>query len=61
MENNRIIQCVVSMSETVIATGSEDGTVKTWDVDLNAVNEDGAPKVSQRAGSSRNSRVTPLR
>ena len=50
MENNRIIQCVVSMSETVIATGSEDGTVKTWDVDLNAVNEDGAPKKwSQRA------------
>eukprot|EP01043_Picozoa_sp_COSAG02_P076828 COSAG02_NODE_16517_length_1077_cov_1.488753_1_plen_121_part_10 len=50
MENNRIIQCVVSMSETVIATGGEDGTIKTWDVDLNAVNEDGAAKKwSQRA------------
>jgi WD40 repeat protein len=50
MENNRIIQCVVAMSETVIATGAEDGTIKTWDVDLNAVNEEGAVKKwSQRA------------
>ena len=50
MENNRIIQCVVPMSETVIATGGEDGTIKTWDVDPDAVNDEGvAKKWSQRA------------
>ena len=50
MENNRIVKCIVAMSETTIATGNEDGTIKIWDVDPDAVNEEGAPKKwSQRA------------
>lgn len=40
MQNNRIIKSVVALSETVVATGAEDGTIKTWDLDPEAVNEE---------------------
>ena len=50
MQNNRIIKSVVALSETVVATGAEDGTIKTWDVDPEAVDEEtgAAKKWSQR-------------